>query len=101
MPKKQPGPDIPAPNDLRPNMRDCDPGKGPLAYVKPVGFVMDLGAPRDSLTEWVGVASPASPTFKAGRPMGLNAGHKPEEKSLHIQTGRLNYHRDQKATPES
>lgn len=98
---KQPGPDIPVPGkDFRPNGRDCDPNKGPLGYVKPVAFVHDYGAPRGPLTEWVGVSSPASPTFKAGKPMGVNPSAKPEEQSLHIQTGMTWPNRNKKTTPE-
>ena len=100
---KTPGFKIPVPgkDELRPNMRDCDPSKGPNGYAKPVGFVMDLGAPRDSMTDWVGVRSPASATFKAGVPMGVNPSAKPGQATLPIQTGRTWPNRDKKTNPEA
>ena len=87
---------IDPPDDLRPNMRDATPEKGALAYVKPVQFVMDLGAPRDALTEWRGTPSPSSPTFRAGVPGGVNPSAKPEEESAHIHTGITAFERTKK-----
>lgn len=86
--------------DLRPNQRDGTPEKGPLAYVKPVNFVMDAGAPRDALTDWRGTPSPASPTFKAGRPDVLNRSPKTEEQSVRTQPGIVGSERSKKTTDQ-
>jgi hypothetical protein len=100
--KRQPGFDYPVPgrDELRPNMRSCNPADGPLAYAKPNQTVMDLGAPRGSLDDWIGVKSPASATFKAGVPMGINPSPKPEEQSAHIQTGITWPNRNKKDVPQ-
>jgi hypothetical protein len=100
---KQPGFDMPVPgkDELRPNMRDCTPEKGALEYVKPAAMVQDFGAPRDALTMWRGTPSPASPTFKAGVPLGVNPDAKPEQQSQPIQTGMTWPNRNKKTTPEA
>ena len=92
---------VPGHNEMRPNMRDQEPDANNMAYCRPVSHVMDLGAPRDALTYWRGVASPASAEFKAGTPYGVNPSGKPEPKSMPIQIGRMNYHRDEKDVPEA
>jgi hypothetical protein len=99
---KVPGFDLPVPgrNELRPNERDKTPEKGPLAYVKPSAMVYDLGAPRDELTYWRGTPSPASPTFKAGVPLGVNPSVKPEEEAARIHTGIVAGERSKKTTEE-
>jgi hypothetical protein len=85
-----PGVDIPVPgfNEIRPHMRTPRSEEhGVLKYVQPVNFVGDFGAPRDANTDWRGTRSPASPTFKAGVPMGVNAAKVTEEQSARIHTG--------------
>lgn len=100
--KRVPGPNIPVPghDELRPNDRDASVERGYLAHARPVQFVQDFGAPRDALTDWRGVPSPASPTFKAGVPKGVNPGVKPEPKSMPIQAGRTWPNRDSKERTE-
>src|SRR5437867_2717100 len=85
----QTGPDIVVPghNELRPHMRSPREGHGVLNYVQPVNFVGDMGAPRDAQTPWRGTKSPASPTFKAGVPLGVNPEPHAEEESARIHTG--------------
>lgn len=92
---------VPGHNEMRPHMRDISPDANNIEYCRPVSHVMDLGAPRDALTYWRGVASPSSPEFKAGEPYGINPSGKPEEQSVHIQTGITWPNRDEKDTPEA
>ena len=99
---KVPGFDIPVPgeNELRPHHRDQREDKGVLSHVQPVNMVMDFGAPRDALTDWRGVPSPASATFKAGVVAGVNPSMKPEEKTARIHTGITASERSKKQTAE-
>jgi hypothetical protein len=62
---------------------------------------MDLGAPRDALTYWRGVASPSSPEFVAGRPRGVNPSAKPEPESHPIQIGLTEMDRNRKDVPDA
>jgi len=87
---------VPGKDELRPNERDRTPEKGKLQYVKPVQAVYDLGAPRDELTYWRGTPSPASPTFRAGVPLGVNPSAKPEEEAARIHSGITAGERSQK-----
>ena len=84
----QPGLDIPLPGkELRPHLRNPREGHGVLNYVQPVSFVGDMGAPRDTLTDWRGTKSPASAQFVAGVAGTINPSPKTEEQSGRIQTG--------------
>ncbi|HEX6776385.1 MAG TPA: hypothetical protein VF238_11075 [Methylomirabilota bacterium] len=100
--RKQPGlSDAPGRNDLRPNMRDEQPERGVFSFVKPVMHVQDMGAPRDSLTPWRGVPTPASAQFTAKNWMEKNPSPKPNPRTHPIQVGLTEIRRNKKEVPEA
>lgn len=73
---------LPDRETLRPNRRDADPSRGPLAYVSSRADVMDFGAPKDTERPWMGTRSPASPTFVAPEPDKKAKGKAPDTFSM-------------------
>lgn len=87
----------PGKNELRPNARDANLHRGPLAYVPPgVTHVMDFGAPR---TEMGQSAAPSSPTFTPGN-ASIQAGAKSKPLDATIQPGIANQERRKKGVRE-